>query len=89
MLTIADCQGLCGLTEEELQLLAEHERLPVIVAAELAADLLRSAKGTWRLRNCMLEELEKAAAAGQHGRAKRIDRIIAGFAAAHPIPPVL
>jgi len=89
MLTIADCQGLCGLTEEELQVLADHEHLPLIVAAELAADLLRTAKGTWRLRNCMLEELEKAAAAGRHDKAKRIDRIISGFIAAHPVPPVL
>lgn len=89
MLTIADCQGLCGLTEEELEVLAEHRRLPAIVAAELAAELLHSASGTWLLRSYLLEELDKAVAAGRHERAKRLERIVSGFVSAHPVPPVL
>jgi hypothetical protein len=89
MLTIGDCQGFCGLTEEELEVLAEHRRLPPIVAAELAAELLRSAKGTWLLRSYLLEALEVAVARGERERAKRLDRIISGFIAAHPVPTVL
>ena len=89
MLTIGDCQGLCGLSEEELQVLATQQHLPLIVAAELAAALLKTPKGTWLLRSYLLEELEKAAAAGQNEKAKRLDRIINGFISAHPIPAVL
>ncbi|MBI2754997.1 MAG: hypothetical protein HYX46_15995 [Betaproteobacteria bacterium] len=70
-------------------MLAEHERLPLIVAAELGAGLLRTPKGTWLLRSYLIEELEKAVAAGQHEKAKRLDQIISGFISAHPVPPVL
>ena len=89
MLSIADCQGLCGLTEDELQVLAEQQHLPLIIAAELAAALLKTPRGPWLLRSYLLEELEKAVAAGQNEKAKRLDRIISGFISAHPISPVL
>jgi hypothetical protein len=89
MLSLEDCLGLCGLSEDELQLVAEHEHVPLIVAAELAAELLRTARGTYVLRGYMLDVLEKAVAAGARDRARRLDRIIAGFISAHPVPPVL
>jgi len=89
MLSIEDCLGLCGLSEDELQLVAEHEHVPLIVAAELAAGLLRTPRGTYVLRGYMLDVLEKAVATGENDRARRLDRIIAGFVAAHPVPPVL
>jgi len=89
MLSIADCQGMCGLTEDELQVLADHEHLPLIIAAELAAELLRTPKGTWRIRSCLLDELEKSVARSDLDKARRLDRIISGFISAHPVPPVL
>ena len=36
MLTLEDCIGLCGLTEEGVLAIAEHERLPEIAAPALA-----------------------------------------------------
>ena len=89
MLTLSDCVSLCGLSEEELQVIADHEHVPLIVAAERAADLLTTAKGTYLIRSYMLDQLEKAAAEGRHQEAKRLDRIISKFVAAHPVPPVL
>ncbi|MGH8675836.1 MAG: hypothetical protein ACREVG_16200 [Burkholderiales bacterium] len=89
MLSIADCQGMCGLTEDELQVLAEHEHLQLIVATELAAELLKTPRGTWRIRDCLLGELEKSVARNDLDRARRLERIISGFISAHPIPPVL
>ena len=32
MITLEDCIGLCGLTEEEVLAIAEHEHLPEIAA---------------------------------------------------------
>ncbi len=89
MLTLADCVAFCGLSEDELQIVADHEHLPLVVAAELAADLLKTAKGTYLIRSYMLDQLEKAAANGRHQEAKRLDRIISKFVSGHPIPPVL
>jgi hypothetical protein len=36
MITLEDCIGLCGLTEEEVLAIAEHEHLPEIAATALA-----------------------------------------------------
>jgi hypothetical protein len=36
MITLGDCIGFCGLTEEEVLAIAEHEHLPEITAAALA-----------------------------------------------------
>lgn len=89
MLSIHDCQGMCGLTEDELQVLADHEHLPLIVAAELAAELLRTPRGTWQIRSCLLDQLEKCVARKELEKARRLDRIVSGFISAHPVPPVL
>jgi hypothetical protein len=35
MITLEDCVGFCGLTEEEVLAIAEHEHLPQIVATAL------------------------------------------------------
>ena len=40
MITLEDCIGLCGLTEEEVLAIAEHEHLPEIAATALAEYLL-------------------------------------------------
>ena len=38
MITLEDCIGLCGLTEEEVLAVAEHEHLPQIAAMPLRAN---------------------------------------------------
>ena len=46
MITLEDCVALCGLTEEELLAIAEHEHMPEIAAAALAAYLTHQEHGT-------------------------------------------
>jgi hypothetical protein len=51
MITLEDCVGLCGLTEEEVLAIAEHEHLPEIAATALAEYLLSQEQGSkkfWR-----------------------------------------
>jgi len=50
MLSFEDCQGLCGLSEEEIRAIAQHEHLPEVVAAELGAYLLREPGGEAEIR---------------------------------------
>jgi hypothetical protein len=40
MITLEDCVALCGLTEEEVLAIAEHEHVPEIAATALASYLL-------------------------------------------------
>ena len=37
MITLEDCVALCGLTEQEVLAIAEHEHLPEIAAVALAS----------------------------------------------------
>ena len=36
MVTLEDCIALCGLTEQEVQAIGEHEHVPAIAAAAMA-----------------------------------------------------
>ena len=89
MLSITDCVGMCGLTEEELQVVADHEHLPLIVAAELAAELLKTPQGTWQVRSCLLEALEVSVARDDLARQRHLRSLVGSFTHAHPVPPVV
>lgn len=45
MLTFEDCLNYCDLSEDEVDVVAEHEHLPGMVACELASCLLRTREG--------------------------------------------
>jgi hypothetical protein len=56
MITLEDCIAFCGLTEEEVLAIAEHEHLPEIVATALAEYLLSQDHGSEKVRDCMSSE---------------------------------
>jgi len=80
---------MCGLTEEEVAILAEHEHLPMMVAAELGYTLLKTPKGVFTLRCYIAEALEHAKLAGNRDKVKHVDRVLTRFNAAHPPRRVL
>jgi hypothetical protein len=89
MLSLHDCIGMSGLTEEEIAIIAEHEHLSLIVAAELGSTLLDSPKGVFTLRGYIVDVLAQAKLAGQREKAKRVDVVLTRFIANHPVPRVL
>jgi hypothetical protein len=60
MITLEDCVGLCGLTEEEVLAIAEHEHLPEIAAASLAAYLLSQQQGSEKVLNMIVDDIRQA-----------------------------
>jgi hypothetical protein len=60
MLTIHDCIELSGLTEEEIDALAEHEHVPEIIAAELGNYLVQTPEGEQRIKSMILDDLQAA-----------------------------
>ena len=54
MITLEDCVGFCGLTEEEVLAIAGHEHLPQIVATALAQYLLSQEHGSEKIRDNMI-----------------------------------
>jgi len=89
MLTLDECIGMSGLTEDEIAVVAEHEHVPEIVAVEVGHALLQTPKGIYVLRCYISDLLEQAKLAGKRDKAKRLDLVLTRFNAAHPTPRVL
>jgi hypothetical protein len=60
MITLEDCVGFCGLTEEEVLAIAEHEHLPQIVATALAQYLLSQEHGSEKVRDMIVDDIRQA-----------------------------
>lgn len=60
MITLQDCVGLCGLTEEEVLAIAEHEHLPEIAATALAAYLLSQKHGSEKVLDMIVDDIRQA-----------------------------
>lgn len=60
MITLEDCIGLCGLTEEEVLAIAEHEHLPEIAATALAQYLLAQRHGSEKVREMIVDDIRQA-----------------------------
>ena len=62
MITLEDCIAMCGLTEEEVLAIAEHEHIPEIAAAALAQYLLCQDHGAERTRDMLKDDIRAALA---------------------------
>ena len=89
MLTLDECIGMSGLTEDEIAVIAARRRVPPIVAVEIGHALLKTPKGTYVLRGYIAEFLEQAKLAGRREKVKHLDRVLTEFNARHPTPRVL
>jgi hypothetical protein len=73
MITLEDCIAFCGLTEEVVLVIAEHERIPEILAASLASSLLSVENGAERVRNMIVDNIRQAQ---YHGDRKHVLRLL-------------
>jgi len=64
MITLEDCIGLCGLSEEEVLAIAEHEHLPEIAATALAQYLLSLEHGSEKVRDMIVDDIRQAQRVG-------------------------
>ena len=60
MISLEDCVALCGLTEEEVLAIAEHEQLPEIAATALAQYLLKQKQGMEKIRDMIVDDIRQA-----------------------------
>ena len=59
MITLEDCIGMCGLTEEEVLAIAEHEHLPEVAATALAQYLLSREHGSEKVRDMIVDDIRE------------------------------
>jgi len=89
MLTLDECIGMSGLTEDEIAVIAEHQHVPQIVATQMGHALLATPTGIYTLRGFIVDLLERAEEAGRREHAKHLDCVLKIFNARHPTPRVL
>jgi hypothetical protein len=84
VITFEDCIAMCGLTEEEVLAIAEHEHIPAIAAAALAQYLLCQEHGPEKIRGILRDEVRAALARGDRQHARGLFMALRHFLSAHP-----
>lgn len=84
MLTLNDCIALCDLTEEEVAAIAEHEHIPMIVAAELGNYLVHSAEGVPMIRRFITDDIKAAEERGDNAHVRLLKLVLWHFIQTHP-----
>lgn len=85
MITLEDCVALCGLTEEEVLAIAEHEHLPEIAAAAFASYLAhQDHDGLVRVRDMIADDIRTAQARGDKEHVLVLLHVLHHFLRAHP-----
>lgn len=85
MLSMRDCLDYCDVTEDEVELIAEHEDIPDVAAAQLVCGLVQTPEGVVVLTRYMYELIERANRRGDRDKAERAREVCARFMADHPI----
>jgi len=84
MIALEDCIGLCGVSEEAVLAIAEHEHIPEIVAAGLAQHLLSQSEGCRRIGAMIADDVNWALARGDRRHGDELRVTLQNFVAAHP-----
>jgi len=84
VLTLEDCIGLCGLTEDEVRAIAQHEGIPEIAAAELGNYLVSSPDGELFIKEMIRDDLAHACGSGNRKRELALKLVLRKFILQHP-----
>lgn len=84
MITLEDCIGLCGLTENEVIAIAEHEHLPEIAASALASYLVCQEHGMESVRNMIVDDIRQAQMRGDKEHLLTLLHVLHHFLRTHP-----
>ena len=83
MITLQDCIDLCGLVEDEVAAISEHEHVPEIAATALASYLLRQ-HGSEAIRGMIIDDIHKALDDGRVKHAGELFGALQHFLRDHP-----
>jgi len=84
MLSIEDCIALSSLTEEEIAAIAEHEHLPMIVAAELGNYLIQTSDGGRYIKQMIRDDIVAARARGDLVHELALKLVLHHYLSDHP-----
>lgn len=86
MLSLTDCLDFVDLDAATIEVIAVHEDLPLIVAAELGHQLLGDLRGIYRLHQMHRELIERAAERGTLEEERELRKTYNSFNRKYPVP---
>lgn len=76
MISIEDCIAMCGLDDNEIAAISEHEHIPEIAAAALAGYLLNRPDGGVIIRQMIIDDIHRALDGGHIKHASELFRAL-------------
>jgi hypothetical protein len=91
MISLEDCVALCGLTEEQVLAITEHEHLPEIASAALAQYLSKQEHGMEKIRDMIVDDIRLAQQRRDKAHILTLLHVLHHFLKSHPeiCPPQL
>lgn len=89
MLTLQDCLDMCDMDPDIVEAVAQHERLPSIVAAQLCESLACSNSGLAVIHRMILDDMDAATHRCDSRRLARLQQALVTFRRCHPGTPAL
>jgi hypothetical protein len=83
MLTIEDCIEMSGLTPEEIEAIAAHEHIPIMLAVELGWYLEQTTSGKQQVRQMIADDIAHAQAIGDHAHAAKLKLVLKHYVEHH------
>lgn len=84
MITLEDCVAFCGLTEEEVLAIAEHEHMPEIAAAAFAEYLMHHEHGPEDVRDMIVDDIRASQARNAKEHVLTLLHVLHHFLRTHP-----
>ncbi len=85
MLSLQDVLDYCDLDRGEIEAVAEHEHVPMAVAAEISELLLCTPDGVCMLHAMIVENMQHALAAGEYEHVQQLMQTYQHLQRTHPI----
>lgn len=89
MLAMQDLLDYCDLDQGEVEAIAEHEHVPLVIAAEMSESLLSSPEGVCKLHAMIADNLEHALKSGRYQHAKELEDTYHHLRRTHPLPTTM
>ncbi|MEO1198725.1 MAG: hypothetical protein AAFX39_05760 [Pseudomonadota bacterium] len=83
MISSDDIIALCGLTEDQVAAIAEHEHMPDMTAAALADYLMHRPGGADRVRQMIIDDIKAALDTHHIGHAVNLMEALKRFCTEH------
>ena len=84
MISVVDICDMCGLDQDQIDAIAEHEHLPEVAAAALGHYLLHLHHGVDRIRDMITDDLKTALDRGDRMRAGELVMALRHLYEQHP-----